>query len=109
MDELPKVDGVEFRLIAGFKNYVVGDDGTVWIRKTKRRWEQVKTWDTNKSWRTVLVDSHGVRHRMTLNRIVLTAFGGEELLKSPKHIDGDTSNNRADNLRWGDCKRKFYA
>ena len=45
----------------------------------------------------------GKQHNVTVHRLVLTAFRGHRPNGTEaRHLDGDRSNNRLDNLEWGD-------
>lgn len=95
--------GVNYKSIPGFDNYLVGDDGSVWSKTTKRIIAQedtreyghlrVSLWNGNK------------RHRFYVHRLVLTVFVGPcpEGMEC-RHLNGDASDNRLENLRWGTSK-----
>lgn len=104
----PSVPGVRFKLVAGFPDYCVGDDGSIWSRhatKVPRHgirnngWRQMRV---RKGPRCLKCLLHGQTHRQTyVHRLVLEAFVGP----CPPgmeccHNDGDPSNNALANLRW---------
>lgn len=116
---------VEYRSIAGFPNYRVGDDGSVWscwnrggcrhIRTTSN-WHELSqdyckgTWPNGAPkvpYRTVdLLRHDGKRFTKMVHLLVLEAFQGPR----PKgmiarHLDDNCGNNRDDNLAWGTHKQ----
>lgn len=111
------MDTVEYRDIAGFPGYRVGNDGSVWYcwitcrwgRRMTDRWKPMrqafaKHRTPGRQHRYVnLTPPEGGKYRtFRVHRLVLEAFvgpcpDGHEC----RHLDGDPSNNRLDNLCWG--------
>lgn len=101
----------EWRDIPGFKNYQVSNVGRVRSLghfapyRDSKRWHKgtVKTPVPNpKGYQTVLLYRGEKKFNRLIHRLVLTAFDrlplpGEEAC----HINGDPSDNRVQNLRWG--------
>lgn len=100
---------VQFKIIDGFPDHRVGDDGSVWSRVKRGSHGGRET-----AWRRLnghlahcghIYVSLGRCGSFLAHRLVLQAFRGpcpegQECL----HIDGDPGNNRLSNLRWGTPK-----
>ncbi len=106
---LPEVEGVEIRHVPGFPGYIVGTDGNVWSCRQGGIREMIKPWrklkgppSAGRGYRMVQL---GASHYRMIHRLVLQVFVG----KAPpghqsRHLDGNLSNNRLDNLCWGTAK-----
>jgi hypothetical protein len=89
--------------------YWVSNDGRVWSTRPLNGqgpllpWEQrreMKPIVQHNQYRTVVID----RKTVAVHALVLTAFVGPRPAgKQCRHLDGDKSNNRRDNLIWGTC------
>lgn len=105
------MDGIEYRAIAGFDAYRIGNDGSVWSQwgaGGKRRiktnqWRQVRPYKTQKGHLRIALYRYGggLAERFMVHRLVLEAFvgscpGGMEAC----HADGNGTNNNITNLRW---------
>ena len=108
-------EGVEFREIPSYPGYRVGSDGSVWTCKVRRSTgDGFARWVPAGSWRLLSIRedrhgykkthlSHGKRKRLAfVHHLVLLAFVGPK----PEgyvgcHGNGDKSDNRIENLRWG--------
>jgi hypothetical protein len=122
LPELPDRHGVKYRHIPGFWGYAVGDDGTLWSawrpnKKTRRAtasWHQKRAWINREKYLVCSVKGDdGKERRLFVHTLVLLTFvgprpGGHECC----HGNGDPSDNRLSNLRWGtrgenmeDCRR----
>lgn len=112
MSPLPEVAGVEFRLIPGFTCYAVGNDGSVWSNcrvgnKNLIGWRPVTQYRRPYGARYFVVslrddDGRGKVVCRYVHRLVLEAFSGSPAEGMVgRHLDGNTANNRADNLAWG--------
>jgi len=103
---------VRYRLVKGFQNYRVGDDGSVWSQYSRgvgKKEEGTGIWrklkpgkKTNNSGLLVNLCRNGTSNNMRqVHRLVLEAFVGP----CPEgmeccHNDGDPFNNKLTNLRW---------
>lgn len=105
---------VEYRQVVGFPDYEVGSDGTVWSNKGKCRKElkqnlHVQKYSHNGYYNVKLsgiVDGKRVSKTTAVHRIVITAFKGPKPVGTEcRHIDGNSKNNRAENLEWGTPKQ----
>lgn len=110
---------VEYRDIPGFSGYKAGSDGSVWSsvrtvrlpgrregfgRATDAEWKKLKPARGTNGYHGVCIrpDATGKAKRQLVHRLVLLAFIGPPLPRQQGlHGDGDRSNNRIDNLRWG--------
>lgn len=100
---------VEYRIIEGFPNYRVGDDGSVWSKVRLR----VTKGTIQDGWRLRKPGKHKSGHlRVTLfpgrvekkvHHLVLEAFVGPcpTGMEGCHFPDRDPSNNNLTNLRWG--------
>jgi hypothetical protein len=105
---LPVQDGVEYRRVAGFSRYCVGNDGSVWschsvygrganadsfhkLRPIRDRcgYLLIRLWRDGQRWSCRV-------HRLVLEAFVGPCPDGMEAC----HGDADPGNNRLDNLRW---------
>lgn len=102
----PTTPLVQFKLIDGFPNHRVGDDGSIWSRAKRGgyggvsvTWRRLKGTRQHSGYLRVCL----VRKRYTfVHRLVLEAFRGPcPAGEVCRHLDGDPSNNRLDNLKWG--------
>lgn len=102
---------VEYRDVAGFPGYRVGDDGSVWSC-WKKGWQVAEISSEWKLLRGNLMEigyvsyrlrkEHGKSVAVSGHRIVLLAFRGEAFTGGQgRHLDGDKTNNALDNLSWG--------
>ncbi len=112
MAESQSSEHVEYRPIDGFPAYRVGSDGTIWSalviggrRKSgslSTEWKKLSQKTGSRGRRSVVLFKNEVRKDFLVHKIVLEAFVG----KNPPgteccHNDGNSGNNRLDNLRWG--------
>lgn len=109
---------VQYRDIPGFVGYKAGSDGTIWscwIRTSAKghrglfsfqssKWKAIKPTRSNfyGHLRASLRTDQGVRCNFLIHRLILLTFIGE----CPdgcecRHLDGNPTNNRLDNLCWG--------
>jgi hypothetical protein len=100
---------VEYRPIAGFPGYRVGDDGSIWslyMRAYEKgrvgaRWIIGTVWRRMRYRECVTLCRDGEKHVRSVYRLILEAFIGPcpEGMEAC-HFDDDHSNNRLSNLRW---------
>ena len=106
-DSQPTTNIVRYKEVPGFPAYRVGDDGSAWTR-----WRRVgfSSYEIGDEWKLLKTtpDRRGrVRIRLSgkqyfLYRLVLEVFIGS----CPegmccRHLDGNSMNNRLENLAWG--------
>jgi hypothetical protein len=99
----------QYRPIEGYPGYRVSRGGEVqscWDRGS--RWEQTDNWRPLTPLRRrggylgVNLSRGGIKVSRYVHRLVIEAFAGprpEGMVC--RHLDGDRTNNRADNLAWG--------
>lgn len=101
-----------WKAIKGFQHYQVSNLGR--IRKTEYtdRYSNIReqklisqVLNKNGYYYVTLIDTEGKHHFRTVHRLVAMAFLGVPANKHVKrskvtHIDGNMTNNAADNLRW---------
>ncbi len=106
---LPTIEGVVFKTIDRFPHYVFGSNGSVWINN-KGVWRPLSSHASasgkknQKRYIRAVVSLRDVgsrRKNHALARLILEAFCGP----CPQgmeacHTDGDSMNNRIENLRW---------
>ena len=105
------MEEVEYRLVVGFPNYRVGDDGSIWSRwvKIKRQWTVGRDWTRlkctlqNGYLRVGLRTLDHKKVRRFVHDIVLEAFVGPcpDGMQGCHFPDRSPLNNRRDNVRWG--------
>lgn len=103
--DVDDLDGEVWKEILGCKNYFVSNMGRV------KRWtESYKDWHlltitrnnlTNRGYVSI-VTTDGVRKNLNVARLVAHAFvnGWSEQANTVDHLDGNVTNDRADNLEW---------
>jgi hypothetical protein len=107
---------VEYRDIPGFPGYRVGNDGSVWskrirvVRYGKRgwgrgigdTWNRLSLFKSHNGYLTVGLRSDGVMSSWRVHRLVLLSFIGPcPLGMECCHNNGNRTDNRLNNLRWG--------
>ena len=100
MDNLPNE---QWRPITGYKGkYLISDQGRVKsLKHLKPR--ILKAFVNNKGYARVALCKDGKSHHFLVSRLVAQAFcpnPDPEHANTVDHIDGDTLNNTASNLRW---------
>jgi hypothetical protein len=116
-ESMPLFPEVEYRAIAGFPGYRVGDDGSVWscfVRagagrpRVQGEWWQMKPIvdaKCTKGYAMITLWAGGKQKRVSVHKLVLEAFVGK---KPPglvcRHLNGLRTKNHLDNLAWGTNK-----
>lgn len=107
-EEQAKEKKVERRLIDGFPDCSIGDDGSVESCKNfgmdgKIKWKQKKQTRHSSGYMFTNLYNKGKHKLAYIADIVLTAFVGPRPIgmKALHHPCPDKTNNRLDNLRWG--------
>lgn len=97
---------VTYRRVPGFPDYEVGDDGSVWSRKTyewsTRVGGRLKPWYVH-GYPYVRLSDHGRLKTFKVHLLVLTLFRGPRPPDCPhsRHLDGNKQNAKLSNLVWG--------
>lgn len=102
---------VEYRDVVGFPGYRVGNDGSVWSRRTnmgvtKLYWRRMRTRVDEDGYLRVSLRRGNKSHGCFVAHLVLEAFVGPrpEGAMSLHFPDPTRTNNRPENLRWGTVK-----
>ena len=113
MDRIPDLPNEEWRQVEGYDKYLVSSLGrTKSLKHTEAR--ILKTFVNNKGYERVCLCKHGEARYFLVHRLVAAAFcpnDDPENKTTIDHIDGNTLNNRADNLQWmsqGDNTRAYF-
>ena len=112
MGKIENLPNEQWRPIEGYKGkYLVSNQGR--IKSLKHLKPRIlKAFVNNKGYWRVALSKDGVSHHFLVSRLVAQAFcpnPDPETANTVDHIDGDTSNNRADNLRWLSMKDNYKA
>ena len=103
MDTIPNLPQEQWKPIEGYKgNYLVSNFGRIKsLYHLKAR--ILKAFVNNKGYERVCLSKDGEAHHFLVSRLVAEAFcpnPDPDNATTVDHIDHDTRNNRADNLRW---------
>ena len=103
MDTIPNLPQEQWRPIQGYKGkYLVSNLGRIKsLKHLKAR--ILHTFINNKGYERVCLSKDGEAHHFLVSRLVAEAFcpnPDPDNATTVDHIDHDTRNNRADNLRW---------
>ncbi len=95
----------ELREIPGFPNYLVTEDGRIWSKRRPRArggWMKMDTHEGGYPY--VKPNMNGRQYKLYAHRAVALAWIGEPPNGKSMvcHRDGDSANNHASNLYWGD-------
>lgn len=86
------------------RNYCADTAGAIWSRaRDGATWRRLKGSPTSKGYLTVTPAVDGKYRTRLVHRLVAEAFHGLEPrgLRQVRHLDGDQTNNRPENLDWG--------
>lgn len=113
MAEKHSISSVSYRPVVGFPMYRVGDDGTAWSKKKHTRTNEVRDGEWRRLNPTTNKDGYlhvglsNNTHQKTckIHRLVLEAFAGAcPQGMETRHLNGNQTDNRLENLRWGTSK-----
>ncbi len=94
------LDGVEYREVPGFPEYIVSALGVV--VSLKKRSVRVIRQVSERGYMRVWLCGGGAQVRFRVHRIVLLAWVGPcPPGEVARHLDGNPSNNSVENLAWG--------
>lgn len=95
------IDGVEFRAIPEYPGYLAGSDGSIWTTHYRRRLKQC-VFPSKKRYLRVCMRVDGKTKTPSVHGLVLAAFSGPRPENHEcRHLNGDWSDNRPENLAWG--------
>lgn len=100
---LPQSEGVEYRIIEGYPDYAVGDDGSVWSKRKSGRWKRMTPGIDKDGYLKVNIRNDvGRKTTRLVHHLVLIAFVGAcpKSQQACHFPDRDVANNHLDNLRW---------
>ena len=112
MDRIPNLPGEDWRPIEGYGGkYLVSNMGR--IKSLKHANARLLTpFMNNKGYDRVCLCRFGEAHHLLVSRLVAQAWcpnPDPAICNTVDHIDGNTSNNCADNLRWLSLKDNYRA
>ena len=97
--------------VKGFEGYYVDEDGEFYSQRTKggklcSDLKRMKQEVTSKNYRRVTFSIGNEQKRFQSHRLIAIAFHGDQPEEKPivRHLNGDPSDNRSCNLRWGTYK-----
>jgi hypothetical protein len=107
-DDAGALIATELTEVPGFPGYAVSEDGKVWSKRGSngKQWRQLKPIRHGKRYSTVRLWVRGCWFSWYVHRLILTVFKGKGG-PDTRHLDGDSSNNRLDNLAWGTRKENM--
>ena len=92
-------------------DYMAGSDGQIYSRtrykgfgrKELVDWYPLKGHVTPKGYQTISMSHENVKVTRSVHRLICIAFHGEPPTPTAevRHLDGDSGNNRPNNLHWG--------
>lgn len=97
---------MEIREIAGYPNYRIGNDGSVWSQVNRAgnptgNWVQLNPHTEKNGYRRVLLSDNGKTRKQYIHRLVLEAFVGPRPSGMEAfHINNIRNDNRVENLKW---------
>lgn len=122
LPELPKIDGIIFRPIPGFRCYCINSIGNVWTvlvdkNTVGNKWSQIRVTCEDRYPALWLISDNRKSVKRCIHHLMLMIFVGPRpngMLAL--HKDDNPKNNNIDNLRWGtrrdnwlDCRNNGLA
>lgn len=93
-----------FKEIPGFNQYLANEKGVVINKRTRKRLKQ-----NNTGLGYFQVQFSDKKNYLVHRLVALTFVPNPEQKPQVDHIDGDKSNNAAENLRWVTASENYYA
>jgi len=115
----PAEEILQVVILEELPNHEIHRDGRVFRVKGPKQGEVRSHQGNQYGHRKIRIMHAGIRHTYWLHRLICKAFHGDPPLYDGeeahvRHLDGDPSNNHADNLRYGSRsenerdKKRFY-
>lgn len=96
----PRTSGVEFRFVEGFPDYCVGDDGSVWSKRSSKSWVRIGT--VSGDYHMVTLCRNDCQRDVNVHVLVLETFvGSRPEGMEARHLDGNPHHDHRSNLAWG--------
>jgi len=100
-DQFPAVEGERFAAIPDHPGYVACSDGSIYSNR-RGGWKRLSPLVDKYGYMTVGPCDKTGQHTRTVHRLIASAFHGPcPAGMQCRHIDGNKTNNRPDNLAWG--------
>jgi hypothetical protein len=97
---------IKYKNVPNFPGYCVGDDGSVWSRRSrngkgplKKTWHRITPCVVSGGYHTVTL--YPGQCQILIHRLVLETFVGDSPGMQTCHANGNRTDNRLSNLRWG--------
>ncbi len=107
-EEKSSTETVEYREIPGCPGYFAGTDGSIWSmwhnrwRQGSEYLHQIQGSRRKLGYFVIPLSVNGVRTRVFAHRLVLMTFVGPRPTGTQcRHLNGNPSDNRVENLAWG--------
>jgi hypothetical protein len=113
MNDIILINGITLKEIPESPNedYMAGSDGQVYSRtkykgfgrKEYTDWYPLQGHITKKSYQSITMCHNNIKVTKNVHRLICSAFHGKPQKSSlqVRHLNGDPSNNKPDNLAWG--------
>lgn len=115
MPPVPASESVEYRYVARFPGYCIGSDGSVWscwklsglagggfVHVMDHAWKMLKPLPDKRGYLRVGFRSEQGMKRLFIHQVVLETFVGPRPVGYlTRHLNGDPTDNRPENLAWG--------
>lgn len=109
---MPEFDSTtEYRPIPNFSGYFAGSDGTIWTTKrcstkltknSSQKWARIKHKIEKTGYLRLSLSKENKRQTVSVHKLVLESFIGPcPEGHQCRHLDGNPTNCRLDNLAWG--------
>jgi len=118
MSELHCSGSLRLGRVPGYPRYRVLSSGSIWYRRGNRMNDSLGPWRRRRTYRdpggylciSLTKGDHcsgGAKRTFCVHTLILLAFVGPRPVgKQCRHLDGDTTNNRLENLSWGTCEEQ---